>query len=252
MGDEILFGVYELRNGHDRSDNCRNISVCHFGDWLSLEGILESSAMGTIRTVFVGAVLLTATLLAQSAVAQTSQQIGWCTSSGTPDQTIEGCTAMIKSKEYQGEKLAGIYNRRAVAYALKKDYDRAIEDYGQSILNDISNTDVMYNRGIAYAGKGDYDRAIADISRAIAGFNSSRYPPDYKRDYFKARGNAYRGKNDFDHAIADYNEAIRLDPNYARAYYNRGEAKQKTGDTAGGDADIALAKQLQINIGPEE
>jgi tetratricopeptide (TPR) repeat protein len=50
-------------------------------------------------------------------------------------------------------------------------------------------------------------------------------------------------KADYDRAIADYTEAIRLDPTFARAYYNRGFAKRAKGDSAGGDSDTATAKQ---------
>jgi hypothetical protein len=40
-------------------------------------------------------------------------------------------------------------------------------------------------------------------------------------------------------------EAIRLNPSNAGAFYGRGLAKKQKGDTAGGDADIARAKQIQ-------
>ena len=36
------------------------------------------------------------------------------------------------------------------------------------------------------------------------------------------RGWSHAEKGDHDQAIADYTEAIRLDPNYGLAYYNRG------------------------------
>lgn len=38
-------------------------------------------------------------------------------------------------------------------------------------------------------------------------------------------GNAWQSEGNFDRAIAEYNEAIRLDPDYAGAYYNRGAAR---------------------------
>jgi hypothetical protein len=43
--------------------------------------------------------------------------------------------------------------------------------------------------------------------------------------------------------------AIRLNPNLAEAFYNRGLAKRAKGDSAGGDADIAKAKQLNPSVG---
>jgi len=66
---------------------------------------------------------------------------------------------------------------------------------------------------------------------------------------FYNRALAYENKEKYDLAIADYSEAIRLNPNDADAYLYRGLDKQRTGDKAGGDADIATAKQLNPNIG---
>ena len=44
-------------------------------------------------------------------------------------------------------------------------------------------------------------------------------------------------------AIADYNEAVRINPNYDKAYYNRGNAHSDLGDWQGaiGDYDRASA-----------
>jgi tetratricopeptide (TPR) repeat protein len=59
---------------------------------------------------------------------------------------------------------------------------------------------------------------------------------------------AYHAKLDYDHAIADYTEAIQILPNYAFAFYHRCQAKQKAGDAAGGEADIASAKAINPNV----
>ena len=53
----------------------------------------------------------------------------------------------------------------------------------------------------------------------------------------KARVNSTR-------RLPTYTEAIRLNPNYAKAYYNRGAAYEKKGDKAKAEADFAQAKKL--------
>jgi tetratricopeptide (TPR) repeat protein len=64
----------------------------------------------------------------------------------------------------------------------------------------------------------------SDWDTAIADFTEAvRLDGDYAAAYY-SRGIAYRGKGDPDRAIADYNQAIRLDGDYAYAYYIRGNA----------------------------
>ena len=49
--------------------------------------------------------------------------------------------------------------------------------------------------------------------------------------------------------MKDYDEAIRLDPSFYQAFYNRGLAKEKMGDAVGSDADLVKARKLQSSTG---
>ncbi|TRU85433.1 MAG: tetratricopeptide repeat protein, partial [Microcystis novacekii Mn_MB_F_20050700_S1D] len=46
-------------------------------------------------------------------------------------------------------------------------------------------------------------------------------------------------------AVADYNQAIKLNPDDANAYYNRGVAKYNLGDNQGAIADYNQAIKLK-------
>jgi tetratricopeptide (TPR) repeat protein len=53
---------------------------------------------------------------------------------------------------------------------------------------------------------------------------------------------------DNDRAIADFDAAIRINPQYAAAFYNRAQAWRRKSDTARADADAAQAVRLDPNL----
>jgi tetratricopeptide (TPR) repeat protein len=132
-------------------------------------------------------------------------------------------------------KLANAYVGRGNAYAGKRDYDRAISDHDQAILLDPKSAVFYGNRGSAYNSKREYDRAISDFDEAI------RLDPKYAFAY-NGRGAVYSSKREYDRAISDYDEATRLDPKYAVAYNGRGNAYngKREYDRAIADLDQAI------------
>ena len=73
--------------------------------------------------------------------------------------------------------------------------------------------------------------------------SSERFP---RRRAVKAVGSGL-GYSDLDQderAIQDYDEAIRLNPEFATAYYNRGRAYKIIGKQIEAERDFATAKEL--------
>ena len=87
----------------------------------------------------------------------------------------------------------------------------------------------------------DTQAAVDACTRLIA--SGSLSADDLEGAYY-SRGAAYDHLGQYPSAISDLNEAIRQNPNDALAYDVRGDVEQKTGDTAGADADHARAKAI--------
>jgi tetratricopeptide (TPR) repeat protein len=183
--------------------------------------------------------ILTFTLLAGAcALAQTPQERRWCEGEdvATVEQRLEGCSAVIKAGRDKGEKLAEAFNNRGVAYRLKGEYDRAIQDYNQAIKLDAKFALAFNNRGVAYDKKGEYDRAVQDYEQAI------KLKPSPEAHF--NRGNAYLGKSQYDHAIDEYNRALKLKADFAPALDNRCWARAVVGILKQALADCNEALRL--------
>lgn len=161
-----------------------------------------------------------------------------CSGSSKPDVQIAACTALIQSGRETNEIVEAAFYNRGNAYAQKAQYDLALQDYDQALRLNPNDEDVFYSRGFLYLDRlRDYDRAVQDYDQVL------RLNPR-RPQAFVGRGLAYAGKRQYDRAIQDYDQALRLNPNDDQALLWRGEAKKLKGDTAGGDADLARARQL--------
>ena len=128
---------------------------------------------------------------------------------------IAGCTALIDEHQVTTTTaLATAYSNRGNAYAAKRDYDRAIQDFDQSIKLNPTYSKPFNNSGVAYLKKGEYDLAIEAFDQAIR----------LNRNYGEAlanRAGAYLKKNEYARAARDYDEAIRIEPDLQGVWNGR-------------------------------
>lgn len=92
-------------------------------------------------------------------------------------------------------------------------------------------------------------QAKGELDRALAEFSEAiKLDPKYAEAWFN-RGKVYRAKGDLDHAVADYDEAIRLEPSALRLN-NRGLAYSDKGDFDRAIADYTEALRLDAKYDP--
>jgi len=150
---------------------------------------------------------------------------------------IEGCTTLILAVQGRATALPIAYNNRGNAYVAKGDYDRAIQDFDQSIKLNQTYTKSINNRGVAYLRKGEYDFAIRAFDKAI------RLNPEYA-EALANRAEAYLKRKEYDRAASDFDEAIRIDPGLQAAWSGRCWSRAVLGAlrTALEDCQKALAE----------
>ncbi len=105
------------------------------------------------------AVMLLASSLAAPARAGMVED---CEQNRDLDRLISGCTAAIRSGQWQGKDLSWAYINRGSAYGILGEYRRAIKDYDEALRLDPDFAGAYYGRGRAYDELGEYRRAIKD------------------------------------------------------------------------------------------
>ena len=128
------------------------------------------------------------------------------------------------------------YLYRGETYAKKANYDLAIADMNEVILNDrdMKKTPKNYfgsspaaaaynNRGFYHYKKGEYDKAIEDLREALNIYLEHqvqlRSTPDFAIIYLNL-GSVYQAKMDYDMAIENYDNVVRICPNYVEDFVN--------------------------------
>jgi tetratricopeptide (TPR) repeat protein len=229
--------------------------------------------------IFGSLTLGAALALPMPAMAQSREAWIKCVNQGRVysfDIQVQSCTDLIRSGQETRHDTAAAFDHRGFAYYVKRDLDHAIEDFNQAIALDPGYSEPYDGRASAYSDKGDHGRALSDLNEAIrldpknvtalsnicdellivgqpqaalADCNEALNLQPDRAVALVHRGNVYLRLGKWDQAIADYDTVLHVQPKDFVSLYGRGLAKQKKGDVAGGDADMASAKAVFARIG---
>jgi tetratricopeptide (TPR) repeat protein len=117
-----------------------------------------------------------------------------------------------------------------------KDYDKAVKEYTAAIEAKPEAT-VYQKRARTYAAKGQHEEAIKDFHQVLDRDQDSA-------ETWTGLGISSTETKEFSVAAAAFRKALQLNPNYAEAYYWRGEMSKAQGEKDSAIADFK--KYLEI------
>ncbi len=123
------------------------------------------------------------------------------------------------------------------------EYIEALHTFKQAEQLDPQNPEIFFLTGISQFGLKNIEESVEYLEKAIT------LDPQYLEAY-QELGYIFLVTRAPQRAISAYDKAIQLDPEGAELYVNRGTAKCMLNDTAGADADWAIAKKLGVDYGP--
>jgi tetratricopeptide (TPR) repeat protein len=125
------------------------------------------------------------------------------------------------------------FNNRGLLYIKLERFDDALSDFSSSISSDPNKTEPYTNRAVMYINSGKIKEAIKDLDKAIeldpentraAELRSSiktQPPTSNSAEDYNLKALKYARNSNYYEAIKSFTMAVKLDPAYARAYYNR-------------------------------
>ena len=175
-----------------------------------------------------------------------------CKSPTSASDGIAACESLIAIHRDEPDQLAIAHYRRGNSYRRMREYDLALEDYNKALNLKPDYIAALNNRGLFYRAKGrrsaiqDFDEAIRLWPKFALGLRTGRRqtpravtisPSGTSIEWstlrrmhpwiYYWRGGVRRAQGKYDLAIKDMDEAIRLDPDFAKAYDRRGVVYEK-------------------------
>jgi tetratricopeptide (TPR) repeat protein len=184
-------------------------------------------------------------------------------------QAVEDCSVAIHGQVNEPK----LHFYRGLARYRLGQFEPAIADFTEHLQSQPEDARAYYNRGLAQFAWGDVAAAIADYHQALT-YAAGLYPAEMSNLYndlgiaylsiSKPREalfaldqavamNASDLRAYFNHgcvchqqgkyvaALEDFDHVLKLDPNHAETYLNRGGSKHLLGDNAGAIADFRAA-----------
>lgn len=155
---------------------------------------------------------------------------------------------------------------RALDFALVQDFASALNDLTEALAMDGELWPVYFMRATVRYKQleiEELNRLPSDDDILLRSANKQSLPnldyhlvrndltqvitlmPDFAHAYFN-RGNVFVKLGDFKSAVVDYSDAIKIDSDFAEAYFNRGLTYIYLGKTAEGIADLSKAGELGL------
>ena len=148
-------------------------------------------------------------------------------------------------------KVAPLLLLRAIAYGSIQNFDNAIDDLSICLQIDSTSSLAYWQRAVCQAKINEFNASEGtniDLKSAnVLGDLSDaiRLAPQNAYLYYN-RGNLYALRHDYQRAIADYSMALKLNQDLAEAWFNRGLAKINAKHVDEGIEDLSKAGELGL------
>jgi tetratricopeptide (TPR) repeat protein len=183
------------------------------------------------------------------------------TAAAFADQTKAAKTAGYGAGEDKTPKTSGEFLDRGLLSASRGDFDAAVGELDEALrlnpdmaaahvlrgralfasASDVVSVDANFGNVMVSANKELTEEQTELYGRAIADFAAAiRLDPE-NAAIFRERGRAYYLSGDFDKAMADFDQAIKLNPDYAAVYQTRGALYSNKGQYKKAIADYDQA-----------
>lgn len=170
------------------------------------------------------------------------------------DRAIELLQSAIRGNGGQSpspinDKMAIAYNNRSHVDFDLDNYQQAESDARQAITLKPQLLRAFTNLGNALHQQGRANEALQEYTRVI-----QQQPVDRNllAGTYTNRGNVYQTLNQMDVALKDYNQALKIDPTYADAYFNRAVMLERQGNLTQAARDFEQAAALYGKQGNAE